>query len=56
MKNPIKLAAWTLAVAVALWISVVTARNLGKPRDWQPNPQIGHRAAHQSGNPPPSSK
>jgi len=56
MKNPIKLAAWTLLIAVVLWISIATVLNIGKPRQWQPNPEIGHRAAHQSGNPPPHNK
>gem|GEM_PF-5895583 len=53
MKNPIKLAAWTLIIAVAAWISIVTVKNIGQPRHWGANPEIGHRAAHQSGNPPP---
>ena len=53
MRNPTKLAAWTLLIAVALWISIVTVLNIGKPRHWGANPEIGHRAAHQSGNPPP---
>ena len=56
MRNPIKIAAWTLLIAVAVWISIVTVLNIGQPRHWQPNPEIGHRAAHQSGNPPPYDK
>ena len=56
MRNPIKLAAWTLLIAVAVWISIVTVLNIGNPRHWQPNPEIGHRAAHKSGNPPPYNK
>jgi len=53
MKKPIQFAAWTLLIALAVWISIVTVLNIGQPRHWQPNPEIGHRAAHQSGNPPP---
>ena len=53
MKKPIQFAAWTLLIALAVWISIVTVLNIGQPRHWQPNPEIGHRAAHKSGNPPP---
>jgi len=37
MKNPIKLAAWTLLVAAALWISIVTVLNIAQPRHWRPS-------------------
>ena len=53
MNKPIKLAAWTLLIAAALWIAIATFLSIGQPRHWQPNPEIGHRAAHKSGNQPP---
>ena len=56
MRNPIKLAAWILLIAVAVGISIVTVLNIGQPRHWGANPEIGHRAAHKSGNPPPYNK
>jgi hypothetical protein len=56
MKKPIKLVAWTLLIAVALLILLTAALRVGLPRHWQPNPEIGHRAAHKSGNPPPYDK
>ena len=56
MRKIIKIAAWGLLIAVALWTLLTAALRGGQPRHWQPNLEIGHRAAHKSGNPPPYDK
>jgi hypothetical protein len=47
---------WGALGALALWILFATAFSFGNRKTWQPNPEIGHRAAHKSGNPPPYNK
>ena len=44
---------WGTIWALALWVFFAAVFTIGNRRNWQPNPEIGHRAAHKSGNHPP---